>query len=77
MRAWLTRDPGLVFTKLASQLTLAKIAELAVIPVIFVVMTLISYCCALAVAKLLGLKKRARNFVIAMVCLPILRGACW
>ncbi|PUU83662.1 auxin efflux carrier [Tuber borchii] len=58
--------PCLIFTKLASQLTLAKIAELAVIPIIFVVMTLISYCCSLAVSKLFGLKKRARNFVIAM-----------
>ncbi|KAG0633181.1 auxin efflux carrier [Tuber brumale] len=58
--------PCLIFTKLASQLTLAKIAELAVIPVIFVAMTLISYCCALLVSKLFGFKKRARNFVIAM-----------
>ncbi|CAZ80858.1 unnamed protein product [Tuber melanosporum] len=58
--------PCLIFTKLASQLTLAKIAELAVIPVIFVAMTLISYCCALLVSKIFGFKKRARNFVIAM-----------
>ncbi|RPB06197.1 auxin efflux carrier [Choiromyces venosus 120613-1] len=58
--------PCLIFTKLASQLTLSKIAELAVIPVIFVCMTLISYCCAVAVSKLCGFKKRARNFVIAM-----------
>ncbi|CUS08934.1 unnamed protein product [Tuber aestivum] len=59
--------PCLIFTKLASQLTLAKIAELAVIPVIFVVMTLVSYFCALTVSRLFGLKKRARNFVIAML----------
>lgn len=56
-----------VFTKLASQLTLAKIVELAVIPVIFVVMTLVSYLCALLVCKICGFNKRARNFVIAMV----------
>jgi predicted permease len=56
-----------VFTKLASQLTLAKIVELAVIPVIFVVMTLVSYLCALMVCKICGFNKRARNFVIAMV----------
>ncbi|KAL7267111.1 hypothetical protein RUND412_010316 [Rhizina undulata] len=58
--------PCLIFTKLASQLTLSKIAELAVIPVIFVVMTFVSYFCSLAVAKMFGFKKRARNFVIAM-----------
>lgn len=58
--------PCLIFTKLASQLTLSKIAELAVIPVIFVFMTVVSYSCSLAVAKALRLEKRARNFVIAM-----------
>ncbi|KAL7267459.1 hypothetical protein RUND412_009955 [Rhizina undulata] len=58
--------PCLIFTKLASQLTLSKIAELAVIPVIFVVMTFVSYFCSLAVAKMFGFNKRARNFVIAM-----------
>ncbi|KAI5851180.1 auxin efflux carrier [Morchella snyderi] len=58
--------PCLIFTKLASQLTLAKIVELAVIPVIFVVMTLVSYLCALMVCKICGFNKRARNFVIAM-----------
>ncbi|KAI5783651.1 auxin efflux carrier [Geopyxis carbonaria] len=58
--------PCLIFTKLASQLTLAKIAELAVIPVIFVFMTMVSYLCALAVTKVFRFEKRARNFVIAM-----------
>ncbi|KAI5808601.1 auxin efflux carrier [Peziza echinospora] len=58
--------PCLIFTKLASQLTLSKIAELAVIPVIFVVMTFTSYFCALAMCRILKLGKRARNFVIAM-----------
>jgi len=58
--------PCLIFTKLASQLTLSKIAELAVIPVIFVVMTLTSYFCSLLMCRVFRLGKRASNFVIAM-----------
>ena len=56
----------IVFTKLASQLTADKLSELAVIPVIFLVQTAISYIAALLVSKVCGFKKRARNFVIAM-----------
>lgn len=55
-----------VFTKLASQLTLSKIVELAVIPVIFAFMTLTSYLCSLLMCRLFRLGKRASNFVIAM-----------
>ena len=40
--------------------------ELAVIPVIFVVNTFVSYLCAILVAKLFRFSKRPRNFVIAM-----------
>ncbi|KAI5858649.1 auxin efflux carrier [Tricharina praecox] len=58
--------PCLIFIKLASQLTLSKLAELIIIPVLFVFMTAVSYCCSLAVAKLFGFEKPARNFVIAM-----------
>ncbi|KAL8702254.1 MAG: hypothetical protein Q9224_000079 [Gallowayella concinna] len=58
--------PCLIFTKLASQLTADKLGELAVIPVIFAVQTLVSFLCSRGVSKLLGLKKRPRNFVIAM-----------
>lgn len=57
---------SLVFNKLASQLTTDKLVDLAVIPVIYVVQVLISYLCALMVAKVFGFKKRKRNFVIAM-----------
>ena len=58
---------GIVFTKLASQLTSRKLAELAVIPVIFVVQTLVSYLASLALTYAFGLKeKRPRNFVVAM-----------
>ncbi|KAL8770924.1 MAG: hypothetical protein Q9209_003575 [Squamulea sp. 1 TL-2023] len=58
--------PCLIFTKLASQLTAEKLPELAVIPVIFAIQTLISYICSIGVSKLLRFQKRPRNFVIAM-----------
>ncbi|KAG9381384.1 Mem-trans multi-domain protein [Pyrenophora tritici-repentis] len=58
--------PCLIFTKLASQLTAEKLAELAVIPVIFVVQTLISYLAALLVSRVCKFNKRASNFVVAM-----------
>ncbi|CAL8574185.1 hypothetical protein XPA_000152 [Xanthoria parietina] len=58
--------PCLIFTKLASQLTAEKLPELAVIPVIFAVQTLVSYLCAIGVSKICGFKKRPRNFVVAM-----------
>ncbi|KAH7071659.1 hypothetical protein FB567DRAFT_573289 [Paraphoma chrysanthemicola] len=58
--------PCLIFTKLASQLTADKLSDLAVIPVIFVVQTLISYLAAILVSKICGFKKRASNFLIAM-----------
>ncbi|KAL5117954.1 hypothetical protein ACEQ8H_004099 [Pleosporales sp. CAS-2024a] len=54
------------FTKLASQLTADKLSDLAVIPVIFVVQTLISYVAALLVSKICRLNKRASNFLVAM-----------
>lgn len=62
----LTTTTTQVFTKLASQLTPDKLGELAVIPVIFAVQTLVSYLCSVGMSRLLGLKKRPRNFVVAM-----------
>lgn len=55
-----------VFTKLASQLNADKLVDLAVIPVIFTVQTLVSFLCSIAVSQLFRFKKRPRNFVIAM-----------
>lgn len=57
---------SLVFTKLASQLTAEKLVDLAIIPLIFIVQTLASYLCAVAVSKIFGFRKRQKNFVIAM-----------
>ncbi|KAF2469818.1 kinase-like protein [Lindgomyces ingoldianus] len=58
--------PCLIFTKLASQLSADKLVELAVIPFIFVVMTLVSYISALLVSRVCSFQKRASNFLIAM-----------
>jgi hypothetical protein len=58
--------PCLIFTKLASQLTAEKLVDLAIIPVIFVVQTLVSYVGARIIAKFLGFKKRQENFLVAM-----------
>ncbi|CAK7271757.1 hypothetical protein SEPCBS119000_004770 [Sporothrix epigloea] len=58
--------PCLIFTKLASQLDADKFVELGVIPIIFIVMTAVSYGVSLAVTKLFRFNKRGANFVIAM-----------
>lgn len=55
-----------VFTKLASQLNADKLSDLAIIPAIFVVQTLISWVVAKVVAKLFRFNQRASNFVTAM-----------
>jgi choline kinase len=47
-------------------LTADKLSDLAVIPIIFVVQTLVSYIAAILVSKVCGFKKRASNFLIAM-----------
>lgn len=75
LRRWIANLGFLaVFTKLASQLDGDKFIELGVIPVIFVVMTAVSYGVAVAVTKLFRFNKRASNFVIAMgVRLPFPR----
>ncbi|KAA8651472.1 Auxin Efflux Carrier superfamily [Aspergillus tanneri] len=58
--------PCLIFTKLGSQLTADKLTDLAIIPLIFIVQTLVSYICAFVVARCFRFKKRAANFVTAM-----------
>ncbi|MCJ1468798.1 hypothetical protein MMC07_007428 [Pseudocyphellaria aurata] len=58
--------PCLIFTKLGSQLSADKLADLAVIPVIYLLQVGISYLSSILVAKVFGFKSRARNFVIAM-----------
>jgi len=58
--------PCLIFTKLASQLNADKLVELGVIPVIFVIQTLVSYIVSRVVAKCFRFSPRASNFVTAM-----------
>ncbi|PHH86748.1 hypothetical protein CDD83_9807 [Cordyceps sp. RAO-2017] len=58
--------PCLIFTKLASQLNAEKLSELAIIPAIFVVQTLISWIVSTLIAKAFRFNKRASNFVTAM-----------
>ncbi|KFY22905.1 hypothetical protein V493_06241, partial [Pseudogymnoascus sp. VKM F-4281 (FW-2241)] len=58
--------PCLIFTKLASQLTADTLADLAVIPAIFALQTLVSYLVSIGVSRAFGLAKRPANFVTAM-----------
>ena len=58
--------PCLIFTKLASQLNADKLVELGIIPLIFILQTLISFLVSRVVAKSLGFGRRASNFVTAM-----------
>ncbi|TQS39420.1 hypothetical protein Golomagni_00053 [Golovinomyces magnicellulatus] len=58
--------PCLIFTKLASQLNAEKLLELAVIPVVFFVQTVVSYMVSILVSKSFGFEKRPSNFVTAM-----------
>ncbi|KAL4994541.1 auxin efflux carrier [Aspergillus recurvatus] len=58
--------PCLIFTKLGSQLTAEKLTDLAIIPLIFIVQTAVSYSCAFVVSRCFRFKKRPSNFVAAM-----------
>ncbi|KAJ5625032.1 hypothetical protein N7510_001341 [Penicillium lagena] len=58
--------PCLIFIKLGSQLTAEKLTDLAIIPVIFVVQTVVSYSCSFLVSRCFRFKKRKSNFVAAM-----------
>jgi predicted permease len=55
-----------VFTKLASQLNADKLVELGIIPIIFVIQTLVSYVVSRIIARCFGFGSRASNFVTAM-----------
>ncbi|KAI9370981.1 auxin efflux carrier [Aspergillus egyptiacus] len=58
--------PCLIFTKLGSQLTAEKLTDLAIIPVIFIIQTAVSYLCAFVVSRCFRFSKRPANFVAAM-----------
>ncbi|KAI2639354.1 auxin efflux carrier superfamily [Xylaria nigripes] len=65
LNMWLF-TPCLIFSKLAKQLDPSQLRDLAVIPVIFVIQTCVSYVASICVSKLFRFGKRATNFVIAM-----------
>ncbi|KAG5985903.1 hypothetical protein E4U43_005806, partial [Claviceps pusilla] len=54
------------FTKLASQLNAEKLSELAIIPAIFIVQTVVSWLVSVLIVKAFRFNKRAANFVTAM-----------
>ncbi|KAI8632734.1 auxin efflux carrier superfamily [Xylariaceae sp. FL1651] len=65
LNMWLF-TPCLIFSKLAKQLNPDKLGDLAVIPIIFVIQTCVSYTVSICVSKLFRFKKRPTNFVTAM-----------
>lgn len=65
LNMWLF-TPCLIFSKLAKQLNPNQLGDLAVIPIIFIIQTLVSYGVSISVSKLFRFKKRATNFVTAM-----------
>ncbi|KAK4632273.1 hypothetical protein CLAFUW4_03424 [Fulvia fulva] len=62
--------PCLIFSKLAGQLNADKLADLGVIPFIFIIQTIVSWLCAQAMARVFGFakkeKKMQKNFILAM-----------
>ncbi|QDS77738.1 hypothetical protein FKW77_004559 [Venturia effusa] len=58
--------PCLIFYKLSSKLRREDLPGLALIPLIFVIQTLVSYGCARFISWWCGFRKRATNFVVAM-----------
>lgn len=58
--------PCLVFTKLASSLSINKLDDILIIPVFYAVSTLIAYCCSRLSSKALRLNAAESDFVTAM-----------
>ncbi|KAJ4023761.1 hypothetical protein NW761_014730 [Fusarium oxysporum] len=55
-----------VFTKLASRLTIDKLTELAIIPVIFIIHMFVSWGISVIVGRLFGFSGRSANFITAV-----------
>ncbi|KAI0475869.1 auxin efflux carrier [Xylariaceae sp. FL0804] len=58
--------PCLIFSKLAKQLKPSELGSLAVIPIIFIAQTCVSYIVSIGVSKVFRFSKRPSNFVTAM-----------
>ncbi|CAD7065802.1 unnamed protein product [Tilletia caries] len=62
--------PALLFSKVAFTLNPARLAELYIVPIGFVIITLVSSMSALLLSKIAGLSKAQRNFAIACAMSP-------
>lgn len=58
--------PALIFSKLASSLSLKKLLEVIIIPILYAITTLVSYYSSILVSKWLELTEPESNFVTAM-----------
>ncbi|VEU21777.1 DEKNAAC102529 [Brettanomyces naardenensis] len=58
--------PALIFTKLASSLSLKKLLEVIIIPILYAITTLVSYVAANFMGRVLDLSDPESNFVTAM-----------
>ncbi|KAI5962226.1 uncharacterized protein KGF55_003302 [Candida pseudojiufengensis] len=58
--------PCLIFSKLASSLSLSKLIDIIIIPIFFTVSTLISFLCSKLTSLFLGLNEPETDFVTAM-----------
>ncbi|KDN43325.1 hypothetical protein K437DRAFT_248524 [Tilletiaria anomala UBC 951] len=62
--------PALLFSKVAFSLTPGRLVELAVVPVGFVLVSLVSTLTALLLSKLFGISRAHRNFAVACAISP-------
>lgn len=58
--------PCLIFTKLASSLSLKTLVDISIIPIFYVFCTLVTYSCSRIVSRIFGFSRRETNFVTAM-----------
>ncbi|GMM48650.1 hypothetical protein DAPK24_052480 [Pichia kluyveri] len=58
--------PALIFSKLASSLSLKKLFELILIPILYAITTFVSYISSILISKWFDLTEPESNFVIAM-----------
>lgn len=60
--------PCLIFSKLASSLSLKALVDISVIPVFFAFSTLVTFSCSKLVCRIFNFNRRESNFVTAMGC---------
>jgi predicted permease len=60
--------PCLIFSKLASSLSLKALVDISVIPIFFAFSTLVTFSCSKLVCRIFNFNRRESNFVTAMGC---------